>query len=136
MNYSHVHVGSVAYGNSQYGKPSLTVHLKDVLCQGEEPAITDCVAQILSLEDGRLSTDEVAGVQCSSPTDCKVPAKDGADCTHGEVRLTGTQTPSKAEGYLEYCYYGTWSSFCSLDSTEAVVACRQLGYLEYGCKLC
>ena len=36
---------------------------------------------------------------------------------------------SSNKGKLEYCHYGTWSSFCySFDDEEATVACKQLGF--------
>ena len=53
-----------------------------------------------------------------------------ASCTHGQLRLTGGRT-STAEGNLEFCYLGSWSSFCYLGAIEATVACRQLGYTKY-----
>ena len=55
----------------------------------------------------------------------------GSDCNNGEVRLSDS---SKGEGELEYCYKGLWSPFCSLNETEATVACRQLGYYQSNCK--
>ena len=48
-------------------------------------------------------------------------------CTSGAVRLVGGTSSNK--GKLEYCHYGTWSSFCySFDDEEATVACKQLGF--------
>ena len=80
-----------------------------------------------------LETTTVAGVKCYTPDQCVPPPLQGTVCTHGDIRLTGGQSLT-AEGNLEYCYHGSWSLFCYLGSTEAIVACRQLGYTQYKSK--
>lgn len=74
---------------------------------------------------------KVAGVTCYTPERCVAPpSEDGSDCVNGELRLSGDNAVNGA-GTLEYCYNGRWSGFCSLGEKEAVVACRQLGYVDY-----
>ena len=50
----------------------------------------------------------------------------------GAVRLTGGQ--NEAEGRLEYCYGGVWSSVCdnTWDAVDASVICNQLGFPSAG----
>ena len=90
---------------------------------------------ILSLQAGKdmLSQTDVAGVKCFTPDQCVTPLTGGDQCINGEVRLIGSS--SLAEGTLEYCYSGYWSPFCYLRTNEAIVACRQLGYSSYDCRL-
>ena len=108
--------------------------MKDVACVGDEENIEECSSTYLSLPDGKVLTDAVAGVKCSTPIQCDAPTKDGVQCNNGQLRLAGSNLQlANGEGYLEYCYYGTWSSFCSLSIDEAIVACRQLGYEQYNC---
>ena len=77
-------------------------------------------------------TVDVAGVKCYAPSGCVSPPDGGSDCINGSVRLSGGM--NNGEGILEYCYKGLWSPFCSLNETEAIVACRQLGYNLLNCK--
>ena len=127
--------GSAAVYNSHYGKPNGTVHLTNIQCSGEEESISDCTQSTYSLEEGKNKLEEVnvAGVKCYVPNGCVSPPNGGSDCNNGDVRLSGG---SSDEGVLEYCYKGLWSPFCSLNETEANVACRQLGYSESNCKEC
>ena len=101
---------------------------------GEEDSFLQCTSTFLSLKDGKASDDEVAGVKCYTPNECTAPNKGGSQCNNGQLRITGDEV-AQGKGTLQYCYYGTWSRFCSLDVNEAVVACRQLGYVNYDCKL-
>ena len=77
-------------------------------------------------------TVDVAGVKCYVPSGCVSPPDGGSDCINGSVRLSGGM--KNGEGTLEYCYKGLWSPFCSLNETEAIVTCRQLGYNQLNCK--
>jgi hypothetical protein len=49
-------------------------------------------------------------------------------CVHGSLRLVGGTNPH--EGRLELCYYNQWGTICddSWSSSDARVACRQLGF--------
>lgn len=117
---------------SFFGKPAKTIHLSNVQCSGDESSIHKCSKTIYSLENGKeqLVKTEVAGVICYVPNDCVSPPTIGGDCVHGDVKLTGNNANS-GEGVLHYCHKGMWSTFCSLTSTEATVACRQLGFADY-----
>ena len=77
-----------------------------------------------------LGRVNVAGVKCYVPNGCVSPPSGGSACDNGDVRLLGE---SSDEGALEYCHKGFWSPFCSLNETEATVACRQLGHYESNC---
>ena len=119
---------------SGYGKPNKTIHLTNVQCTGSEESIKDCTQEIYSLEEGikKHGTVDVAGVKCYAPSGCVSPPDRGSDCINGSVRLLGGM--NNGEGTLEYCYKGLWSPFCSLNETEVIVACRQLGFNESNCK--
>ena len=55
-----------------------------------------------------------------------------SNCTHGALRLSGAITSN--QGRLEVCMKGAWGSVCDsqgvFSTTEAKVACRQLGKLQ------
>ena len=46
--------------------------------------------------------------------------------------MVGGRYPS--EGRLEFCYGGVWGTVCrdQWGTADATVACRQLGFLDYG----
>ena len=54
-----------------------------------------------------------------------------AVCHDGDIRLVGGRFPN--EGRLEFCYGGVWGTVCRdrWGTADAVVACRQLGFLDY-----
>jgi len=56
----------------------------------------------------------------------------GSNCTNGSLRLVGGQT--LREGRVEVCYNNQWGTVCddSWGSTDARVACKQLGFSFYG----
>ena len=55
-----------------------------------------------------------------------------SDCTDGDIRLTGA--PTSQEGTIEICISNVWGGICqySWGSTDANVACSQLGYQPVG----
>lgn len=100
--------------------------------------LSDCTQTTFSIHEGRdkrqMSGLQLAGVTCYTPDQCVSPPTGlGSDCTDGDVRLSGDNAVNGV-GTIEYCYKGWWSGMCSLGEREATVACRQLGYVDYGCK--
>ena len=136
MPYTDVH----AVLDSYYGRPEKTVHYSHVDCNGAEDKLTQCGKTTLSLTAGKtiLKAADVAGVSCHGPPTTTPPCiappplPPSPNCTNGEIQLVGGQTV--AEGRLEYCYNGQWSSFCTLLPMEATLACKELGYTQYTCK--
>lgn len=124
-----MYIGSVAMSGSHYGKPQVTVHMNNVVCDGTEDTIGQCSFDSLSLSQGKtmLANTDVAGVKCYVPDQCPSPPVGGTSCTSGALRLTGGTTDSIKDGNVEYCYHGYWSPICYLGPNEATVACRQLG---------
>jgi deleted-in-malignant-brain-tumors protein 1 len=124
--------GTIPYYGSHFSKPNKTIHLSSVFCTGSEDMLNECTLSSLSLQMGKeaIAGTDVAGVKCYTPDQCVPPPLQGTACINGNIRLTGGQ-PFVAEGNLEYCYHGSWSLFCYLGHTEAIVACRQLGYTQY-----
>ena len=53
-------------------------------------------------------------------------------CTDGDIRLVDGSVDS--EGVVEVCINGVWSTICDeeWDTSDATVACRQLGYSNSG----
>ena len=53
-------------------------------------------------------------------------------CQNGDIKLVGGVTPY--EGRVEICWNETWGTVCdhAWSATDAIVACRQLGYPTNG----
>ena len=130
---------AIARYDSYYGRPNKTVHLLNIGCDGTEDSIEECSKTAVSLNDGKTlyANASAAGLDCQPepPTQpacvAATPGLPGSDCTNGQVRTVGGVN---GVGRLEFCYFGLWSPFCSLDETTAAVACKNLNYNAYTCK--
>ena len=60
------------------------------------------------------------------------PVNATTPCYDGELRLAGGTVAN--EGRVEVCYQNQWGTVCrdGWSTTDARVACRQLGYSELG----
>ena len=93
------------------------IWLTNVQCTGSESRLIDCPS---TLGSNRCFYFEEAGVSCT-----------GTTCTRGAIRLQGGNTTS---GRVEICNTNIWGTVCDdgWDTTNAQVACRQLGFPETG----
>ena len=104
------------------------------MCNGDEPSISSCNKVTHSLIEGRKIYIEavVAGVVCEHATPTTeptcIPVPNQNECNNGDLQL-------EDDGTIEYCVDGVWSYMCDLTHNETSVACRQLGYTTYTCKL-
>ncbi len=62
-----------------------------------------------------------------------------SSCTNGDFELIQDPADTRIVGYVQYCFRGEWGRVCRekgfitlWDVSEAVVACRQLGYRSTG----
>ena len=129
---------------SYYGKPNKTIHLEYISCLGNEDDLTDCTKTQLSLQNGKLALfeNDVAGVDCIYDDPTEPPCNGDAEINPGDAcsspgafRLMLHGNLSTAEGRVEYCYNEFWTPLCAMDERVATVACRQLGHIQYSCKL-
>jgi len=82
---------------------------------GSESRLLDCRYNTLH----SCTHNEDVGVRCQG-------------CVTGDLRLVGGM--QTYEGRVEYCQNNTWGTICdnSWGSSDANVACRQLGYSGFG----
>ena len=92
------------------------IWLDNISCRGTESRLIDCPASPIGQHNCGHSED--AGVRCQGTANT---------CTQGDIRLRGGTTTS---GRVEICYNNVWGTVCddSWGSTDARVACRQLGF--------
>ena len=112
--------------------------LYDINCFGNETGVLNC-----SLSHSGTCPEHSAAVICQGMS-TKEPdiratgsiltdlSTSSSNCTDGELRLSGAITSN--QGRLEVCMNGAWGSVCDSEgvfsTTEAKVACRQLGKLQ------
>ena len=105
--------GATVLSSSDVPDGTGQIWLDDVSCRGTETRLIDCPANLLGTHDCGHTED--AGVRC------------GSICTRGAIRLEGGTATS---GRVEICNNNVWGTVCDdlWDSSDAQVACRQLGF--------
>ncbi len=95
------------------------IWLDNVQCRGFESRLIDCPANPLGIHS--CSHYEDAGVSC-------------LPCTQGAIRLQGGTATT---GRVEICNNNVWGTVCDnlWDTSDAQVACRQLGFEETGMQI-
>ena len=93
------------------------IWLDNVRCVGTETRLINCPAGALGTNACGHSSD--AGVRCLAMV----------TCTQGAIRLQGG---TATQGRVEICNNNVWGTVCDdrWDSTDARVACQQLGLLS------
>ena len=140
--------GPIPRHNSYYGRITGPVWFDNLRCTGTESNILNCTLNGVGVLASYCDHGHDAGVDCSgewidmildahnhyligSSTTQTVPVTD-TNCTTGSLRLVGGSTSQ--EGRVEVCFNYQWGTVCddSWGSTDAGVACRQLGFSLYG----
>ena len=103
-----------------HGTDTQIIWLDNVRCTGSESQLIDCTAREFGLNDCTHADD--AGVECL--------VNATSSCTQGAIRLQGTS--STDEGRVEICNNNIWGTVCdnSWGVADALVVCRQLGFLN------
>jgi len=110
--------GVIATNGGSYGLGTGPIYLDQVQCSGTELTLQECTHDGVGVHNCGHSED--AGVICNTT------------CTYGDIRLQDGQTP--LEGRVEICVNNQWGTVCDdfWDTTDANVACRQLGFSPTG----
>ncbi|KAG6451241.1 lysyl oxidase homolog 2 [Manduca sexta] len=124
----------VATVGSEFGEAVRKYWMDDVVCQGDETSLAQCIFTGWGSSD--CDASEAAGVVCVDKDDYSVPSKqikekgakllDILDVRTTSLRLAGGR--SNLEGRVEIYHNGTWGSICPEGWTiyEALAVCRHL----------
>ncbi|XP_071486164.1 scavenger receptor cysteine-rich domain-containing protein DMBT1-like [Diadema antillarum] len=101
-----------------FGRGYGPIHLGEVECMGNEHTLTACSHSAWGAS-GCTSHEQDVGVECT---------EERLTSEEGDLRLVGGSTSDR--GRVEIFHDFEWGTICddSWSRTEAVVACRQLGY--------
>jgi hypothetical protein len=112
--------GAVAVRTNSYSDPSVSAHLANVNCTGDELALLDCSYNIADSDVCQTLND--AEVVCQ---DASTPY---ANCCDGQVRLSNGS--NVLEGRVEICINNAWGTVCDniFSRDDSVVICHQLGF--------
>lgn len=110
--------GATALKNAYFGPGTGPVLLNNINCRGNETRLSSCSFTRYSI------------VRCDHYQDVSVRCR--TTCTEGDVILLNG-TNGFHEGRVLVCKQG-WKRVCndSWDSNDAMVVCRQLGYITRG----
>ena len=144
--------GAIPRLNSYYGRTTGPIWLDYLRCTGSERGILNCTNYGIESVSSSCTHGDDAGVECPGRWAC-VPnmlwllsmciltiliVVTISNCTHGSLRLvSGSSSVAVRQGRVELCYNNQWGTVCddSWGSTDAGVACRQLGFSSYGQKV-
>ncbi|XP_071486552.1 scavenger receptor cysteine-rich domain-containing protein DMBT1-like [Diadema antillarum] len=103
-----------ATGGARFGQGRGPIVLSGVECDGSEASIMECEHNQLGVSN--CKHDDDAGVICRGPE---------------AIRLVNSVEQDPNKGRLEVFHEGAWGTVCddSFDMVDAMVACRQLGFL-------
>lgn len=135
----HFISGAIAISSGAFGDDVDSSVLYNVDCFGNETSILNC-----SSSNQQVYSEHSAAVICQGinhnyecfmiyTSFCSVDnSTQASNCTDGDLRLIGAMITN--QGQLEVCVNGAWGSICDSEgvftTTEAQVACRQLGKLQ------
>ena len=142
-----IHSGTYENSEKIFGYSGKNAYGFNLSCTGSESSLKNCQCYRSLLETEK----NITGVSCINGTSnmhshkaflvllyhyacifvsCKDSTSSIFCSKNGSTRLTLGITND--QGVLEYCYNGRWSVFCNLDDEEAEVACKQMGYSQFG----
>jgi deleted-in-malignant-brain-tumors protein 1 len=106
---------AAAVTDGRFGAGTGVILWDNFLCRGTEEALLECYHE--RPQNGTCSHLQDVGVRCSRFV-----------CNNGDIRLA--DGPYDSDGRLEICFDQRYGAICDngFGSTEAAIACRQLGY--------
>ena len=140
--------GAIPRLNAFYGHTTGPIWLDYLHCTGAENTIFNCTHNGFNSISSFCDHGDDAGVECpgmwlrSTVTSIicsrffflfiQTVTVTDTNCITGSLRLMGGLT--SRQGRVEVCYNNQWGTVCddNWDSTDAGVACRQLGFSFYG----